>query len=172
MCRRTEGESHKDPFYGWFLHMYIYVAAESFNHIQALENITLYCAGWVSVVAKSDLNGHLWWIIVCKWKLGQIILLLLAQGRLRPLSPRLHAHCAHTLLLFYRLYLSRLFADSLPFFHNNPLCLRSILLFLLFLLRLSFHQHYFPNKSGLYPSRPFTAPWLSLPMASSKFQGW
>lgn len=139
------------PFYG-FTHMSLYSGGIPYTLCST--PTTPYWPGWDQGPTKYSLNGRLRWIIVCEWKLGQIISVLLAQGWVRPLSPTKHALCVHsfvlpslfplhtyllTLWLFYNNFLSVLVSLhlSLPFFLNNfsfPLLLR-----------------FFPNNPGLYP---------------------
>ena len=120
-------------------------------------------AGWVAVLTQFGLNGHLRWIIVCEWKLGQIISVLLAQGWVRPLSPSLctytHTHtCSththtpsllplHTYLLTLSVFFTIapcLFFPSLSLSLHLPLLSPSTTL-------VSLWFSFFPNNSGLCP---------------------
>lgn len=145
-------------------HTQVYMVMAYYNHTQpSSTHAPTYRIGRVAVLTQSGLNGHLRWIIVCEWKLGQIISVLLAQGWVRPLSPSLHTHThtldTHTQLLFYHLYFQFAFiADSLPFTIAPCPCVCCCSnLSLPFLQPLFFPLYFsplysFPNNSGLYPA--------------------
>lgn len=120
---------------------------------------TSYFTGWVTALTKYGLNRHLSWIIVCKWKLSQIIFLLLAQGR--PLSHWLTIAFMHTQLSFYHFYFL-----GVNLLYNNSLC---VLFFSSWLFPVSIFFCTSFTTTLFY--RPFTSPRLSLPVPCSKFQG-
>ena len=169
-------------------HTHVYVVKEYYNHTQPLPLTPSYWAGWVAVLTKSRLNGHLRWIIVCEWKLGQIISMLLAQGWVRPLSPSLHARthththahththththaytpCAHTQLLFYHLYFHFTLICWLFAFYNKSFSVLSVCLFCSLFLFLFYYFCFLPSLNPFFSQqlwplscRPFTS--LRLP---------
>ena len=148
-------------------HTHVYVVKEYYNHTQPLPLTPSYWAGWVAVLTKSRLNGHLRWIIVCEWKLGQIISMLLAQGWVRPLSPFLHTH-THSSCFTIPISTSHLFADSLPFTISPSLSCPSVSFapfFSSFSTTCVFSPlSFFSQQLWPLSCRPFTSLWLPSPV--------